>query len=122
MREPLQIVCPLPLLISITRTECSFKSIHHLSIYGDTLLSKEGLYFQRGFCAGESHAVYLVAAETSAAAPLAKPSTESLSRRMVVEVSSVSLMPLGLELWGVQAAVSCCTCEKTKMIQQVGGT
>ena len=26
-------------------------------------------------------------------------------------VSSVSLMPLGLELWGEQAAVSCCTCQ-----------
>ena len=54
---------------------------------------------------------YLIAAETSAAAPLAKPSTESLSSLTVVEVSSGSLMPLGLELWGVQAAVSCCTCQ-----------
>ena len=31
---------------------------------------------------------------------------------MVVEVSSGSLIPLGLELWGVQAAVSCCTCQQ----------
>ena len=52
----------------------------------------------------------LVEADTRAAEPVAKPSTESFSSLMVVELSSVLLRPLGLELWGVQAAVSCCTC------------
>ena len=69
-----------------------------------------------GPCAGAKTLCYLVAAETSAAAPVAKPSTESLSSLMVVEVSSGSLMPLGLELWGVQAAVSCCTCQQEKTL------
>ena len=68
------------------------------------------------YCAGLRSGCYLVAAETSAAAPLAKPSTESLSSLMVVEVSSGSLIPLGLELWGVQAAVSCCTCQQEKTL------
>jgi len=53
--------------------------------------------------------VDLVEADTRAAEPVAKPSTESSSNRMVVELSSVCLRPLGLELCGVQAAVSCCT-------------
>lgn len=48
-------------------------------------------------------------ADTRAAEPVAKPSTESFSSLMVVELSSVCLRPLGLELCGVQAAVSCCT-------------
>ena len=67
-----------------------------------------------GHCAGAKPHCYLVAAETSAAAPVAKPSTESLSSLIVVEVSSGSLMPLGLELWGVHAIVSCCTCHQEK--------
>jgi len=52
---------------------------------------------------------HLVEADTRAAEPVAKPSTESFSSLMVVELSSVCLRPLGLELCGVQAAVSCCT-------------
>ena len=58
---------------------------------------------------GDSVKVHLVEADTRAAEPVAKPSTESFSNRMVVELSSVCLRPLGLELCGVQAAVSCCT-------------
>ena len=58
---------------------------------------------------GDSVKIHLVEADTRAAEPVAKPSTESFSNRMVVELSSVCLRPLGLELCGVQAAVSCCT-------------
>ena len=36
--------------------------------------------------------------EAKAAAPVAKPRTESFSRRMVVELSSEPLRPLGLAL------------------------
>lgn len=57
----------------------------------------------------DSVEAHLVAADTRAAEPVAKPSTESFSSLMVVELSSVCLRPLGLELCGVQAAVSCCT-------------
>ena len=69
-------------------------------------------YVMEVHCAGFKGACYLVAADTSAAAPLAKPSTESLSSVMVVEVWSGSVMALGLELWGIQAAVTCCTCQQ----------